>query len=131
MLPDIPVKDIEDETTPTNSVSSVGSSSYLEISTPMNFNLQDKPEESKNDPDETQVNPDETQVNPDETPVNPDETQVDLDETQVNPDKAQVDPDETPVDPDQIPDDVQANPDVRKDGVESEKPKKSKKVQIH
>jgi hypothetical protein len=110
MLPDIPVKDIEDETTPTNSVSSVGSSSYLEISTPMNFNLQDKPEESKLDPDETQVNPD--------------ETQVDLDETQVNPDKAQVDPDETPVD-------VQANPDVRKDGVESEKPKKSKKVQIH
>jgi len=109
MLPDIPVKDIEDETTPTNSVSSLGSSSYLEISTPMNFNLQDKPEESK---------------------LYPDKTQVDLDETQVNPDKAQVDPDETPVDPDQIPNDVQANPDVRKDTVESEKPKKSK-VQIH
>jgi hypothetical protein len=108
MLPDIPIKDVEDETTPTNSVSSVGSSSYLEISTPMNFNLQDKPEESK---------------------LYPDETQVELDETQVNPDKAQVDPDETPVDPDRIPDDVQANPDVRKDtvdGVESEKPKKSK-----
>ena len=78
----------------------------------MNFNLQDKPEESK---------------------VDPGETQVDLDETQVNPDKAEVDPDETQVDPDQISNDVQANPDVRKDtvdGVESEKPKKSK-VQIH